>query len=749
MDQRINPLHVNQSRQNSTAHTNSGRNGQAVRQNAANVGNASSQAGRTAGSAPSDYGVAKTPASLHVGDVLRGEVTDLRNNEITLTLEDNTVLHAKIPNSASYSIGQSGSFRLSDIDGKTIYLENISIGYSENERTLINKALDGANLPATERNQATVKALMDNVLPINRESIQNLMQQAYDLQTEDMNTLAVMKRLMMEITADSVEQFSNYRNDNYQLLGRLQNFSQNLPALLGALAENGPADIVADFGKAMLAIGLSASDGTIQPQMTLADLPPDVRNDIVKMLADIPLTEDAIQQINNRTLSLQDSLTLLRDAALNGSLSVPEGESAETFAEQINQICQALEPASDSAPVLEENFVKNVLTLNQPEEMVSSAGEKNVMEETQTSENTEKPGQDTVTNAQASKEAAESPAHTEKGESRFAFAGRLLQSISENAKNTFSNTLETLKNAATPKEVVLSTPNPSLQTLTEAFEKFSRSQDLLSNYLSASERGELSNRLQDFPISQAMMMKIVSGEASTKEALTVIYNTIGLTDSEQTKELFQSEVFGKLFAKQLQSTWTITPEQLAKGNLSEFYSKIHSQMRQYQSLIQSSLSGSDSQQSNSFAHDIEENISFMKTLNETFSYFQLPLKLPSQDAHGDLYVYTQKERLRQNPEKSSVLLHLNMEHLGTVDIRLDRNRNDINAQFSLNDRDSVNLFRVNENMLKDALNMLGYSCQAKFQEKEQPSPTVDSFINTKVNTHATAEMKRFSFDIRA
>ena len=52
-------------------------------------------------------------------------------------------------------------------------------------------------------------------------------------------------------------------------------------------------------------------------------------------------------------------------------------------------------------------------------------------------------------------------------------------------------------------------------------------------------------------------------------------------------------------------------------------------------------------------------------------------------------------------------------------------------------------------MLKDALNAQGYSCLMQIQEKEQPSPTVDDFINTKVNTHATAEMKRFSFDIRA
>ena len=149
------------------------------------------------------------------------------------------------------------------------------------------------------------------------------------------------------------------------------------------------------------------------------------------------------------------------------------------------------------------------------------------------------------------------------------------------------------------------------------------------------------------------------------------------------------------------------------------------------------------------ARDMESNIAFMKTLSDAFSFFQLPIKLPSQDAHGDLYVYTQKERLRSHPEKASVLLHLDLEHLGQIDIRIDKNRMDIATDFSLNDQESVNLFKVNAEMLKSALSEQGYSCQMQFKQKEQPSPGVDDFINTKVNTHATAEMKRFSFDIRA
>ncbi len=717
MEQRVNPLQTNQRRQASEQNRN------AARQRTSNSVNSSAQNARTVGNT-SNYGVARPPSALHVGDVLRGEITDLRNNEISITLKDNTVLRAQIPDSASYSIGQTGSFRLTDISGGTIYLENISIGYNDTELALINKALEKANLPATERNQETVKALMDNLLPINRESIQNLMQQAYDYHTDDMNTLAVMNRLMMKMDTDSVAQFSNYRNDNYQLLERLQNFSSDIPSLLGALAENGPADAVAIFGKSLLSIGLSSSTGV--PSQTLADLPLQVQQDILKMLSGTPMTDEMATQLDNKTLSLQDTLTMLRDSALSGTIVLPEGSTTAALTSLINQINQILEPAASDLPLVTEDYVKNIVTANQEEELEP---------------------EETAKQPLAPEENAETES-APKSEGRFGFAGKFLQSISENAKN-LSETFSNLRNSASSAQSSGQISNPSIDILTQTFEKFARSQDLLNSFLPANERNILLNHLQDMPINRNMLLKIASGEASTKEVLTVINNTIGLADSEQISKLFQSEVFQKLFARNLQSSWTMTPEQLSQGNLSEFYTKMRGQMQQYHHLIESTLSGSDSQQLGSFAHDIESNLSFMKTLSQTFSYFQIPLKLPSQNAHGDLYVYSRKERLRQNPEKASVLLHLDMEHLGKIDIKLDKNKNDISTQFSLNDQESVKLFQVNADMLKSALNLQGYNCLMQVQEKEKPSPTVDDFINTKVNTHATTDMKRFSFDIRA
>ena len=127
----------------------------------------------------------------------------------------------------------------------------------------------------------------------------------------------------------------------------------------------------------------------------------------------------------------------------------------------------------------------------------------------------------------------------------------------------------------------------------------------------------------------------------------------------------------------------------------------------------------------------------------------MPLKLQNQDAHADLYVYTQKEKLKHNPENVHVLLHLSLEHIGDIDIYLDKNKNDINAKFSLEDLPSIDLIKTNSSILKDALGSQGYSCQVDVSQAGAGTSTVNEFVDAKINTSATADMKRFSFDIRA
>ena len=145
--------------------------------------------------------------------------------------------------------------------------------------------------------------------------------------------------------------------------------------------------------------------------------------------------------------------------------------------------------------------------------------------------------------------------------------------------------------------------------------------------------------------------------------------------------------------------------------------------------------------------NLKDNVQFMNTLNNIFAYVQLPLKLSNQNTHGELYVYTKKEKLRQNQDNISVLLHLDMAHLGPCDIYLNLTGTSITSKFYLEDSASIELIEQNISELTETLNKKGYSLSHEVLEREQRSPKIEDFISEDVQ--ASQGTKRFTFDVRA
>ena len=675
------------------------------------------------------FGVIRAATSLQLGDIIRGEISDLSGDEITITLENNTMIRGQISDSSMLSIGQKAAFRLDSLTPQGVLMEPVS-GYTENELTIINKALQEANLPLTEHNQAAVKALMDNMMPINRDAIQQLMQQAYDMKTNDMSTLALMNRLFMPITSDNIHQFSNYRQGTEQLATQLQQFSQNLPALLQALAENGSADTVARFGEQLLQITQSSMP-ELPPSLTVSVLSPEERAVLTELLSNTPLDEETFQALEQGTLSLRDAMIILRDSAINGTLLLPEGVNKETFAQELALLAQTLEPAADLSTADMSNSFQNILTL-QEEALLQNAAEN--------------PDAEVVEENAAQTVPEENAAQT--NESRG--LSRFLQTL----QDTVNQSLDTISKLRGGQDITGGTGQENtanvLRSLSDMFQTEMTNRDLTASILSPEARQELADLLSKLPVSSSLTRQVLSGEATTQEVLQIIKNVIPISDSEALKELFRSESFEQLFARGLQSGWSISPDKLMQeGEPDRFLGQLARQMNSLEQLIGSSLSGSDSEQFKQGAHDIQSNIQFMKELSETFTYLQLPLKLPNQTTNSELYVYTQKEKRRMNPEKMSVLLHLDLEHLGQLEIKLDKNHQEILANFKLEDDPSVDLLRANATLLQNNLAELGYQTNIQVTKQEGAPVSMDDFLNTRIKTHATEEMKRFSFDIRA
>lgn len=725
------------------AHAAGGRQTQPRQHQAAGRNSSASvQANSASAARTKDFGVIQSPGRLYEGDIIRGEVSDLCNNDITITLEDNTILRAKITGNPMLSIGQTAAFRLGGVSGGSILLEAIKNSFTETELTLINKALDEAGLPPTQHNQSAVKALMDNMLPINKESIQHLMQQSYDYKTNDMDTLAIMNRLMMDINADTVKQFSSYMNGTHQLLGQIQEFSKNIPALLNTLASGGASGTLSAFGERLLSIALYDNAGNTGslPDSTLSvsQLPAGQMQELMEILSETPLTEDVIAQLKDGSLSIHDALTLIRDAIISGTAKMPEGITQEGITDQLFLINMALGQGDGEETVMQqtENSIKNIPAADTPVTTETEPDSGNKADNS--------PGNTEITEEQANTAA-------DKAGSRFNFANKFFQTITETAKNSINNTLNFLQQTASTEQKQEQPPIQTvINTLADLYGRESRQSDSLGSFLKSAGRNELAGKFDSLPVSKSFINKVISGEATAKEVITVVKNIIPLAEPSAVQGILSSHVFENILGKFLQSSWTLTPDKLKKdGEVNTFYDKMKTQLKQFEGLIQTALSGEDSDNMGRSAHDMESNIEFMKTLSETFSYLQMPLKLQNQDAHADLYVYTQKEKLKHNPENVHVLLHLTLEHIGDIDIYLDKNKNDINAKFSLEDLQSIDLIKTNSDMLKSALNGQGYSCQVNVSQAGAGTSTVNEFVDAKINTSATADMKRFSFDIRA
>ena len=142
----------------------------------------------------------------------------------------------------------------------------------------------------------------------------------------------------------------------------------------------------------------------------------------------------------------------------------------------------------------------------------------------------------------------------------------------------------------------------------------------------------------------------------------------------------------------------------------------------------------------------------MNQMNHLFPYIQLPLMMSGNQAHGDLYVYTNKKNLARKDGNITALLHLDMENLGPMDvyITMQQSQNKVNTNFTLRDEESLDLIAEHIHILNERLEKRGYAMNANFQLKDEETPE-----DTNIMQEILAQNKNISvlsmtsFDMRA
>ncbi len=270
--------------------------------------------------------------------------------------------------------------------------------------------------------------------------------------------------------------------------------------------------------------------------------------------------------------------------------------------------------------------------------------------------------------------------------------------------------------------------------------------------LTAKQWHDLGNLLRELGVDEQTAAQVRGGGLPAKDVLALIRHILSGAGKQEMpsqvlERLFGGREFEGLLKAEMGRQWLIEPRDVADPHkVEQLYERIREQSARLHEAMQAA--GKADLPVAKSVQNLQNNVDFMNQMNHVFAYIQLPLKLAGNNAHGDLYVYTNKKNLASRDGNVSALLHLDMEHLGALDVYVAMQQNKVSTNFTLQDESALDLIEQHISLLDERLTKRGYALKAQFQikEEEQEGGIMQTILNQEKNISV---LSRTSFDMRA
>ena len=248
----------------------------------------------------------------------------------------------------------------------------------------------------------------------------------------------------------------------------------------------------------------------------------------------------------------------------------------------------------------------------------------------------------------------------------------------------------------------------------------------------------------------AQAAKLEIAQKALLKELADTFEKADLSDPAESaawKNVFSGKEYTKLLKDNMTSQWHLKPLEVEnKENIENLYQRLSNQAKGLTNAITQNL-GAESKLAQS-ANNLQNNLDFMNQLNQMFSYVQLPLQMTGQNVHGDLYVYRNKHKKISEDGSVSAALHLDMEHMGPVDVYVKLLNSKVTTNFYVADDSVIDLINDNIHILNERLAKRGYTMEATLKLHDDIDGQ-DLAVDEMLSVNKTPILSTNSFDARA
>ena len=239
----------------------------------------------------------------------------------------------------------------------------------------------------------------------------------------------------------------------------------------------------------------------------------------------------------------------------------------------------------------------------------------------------------------------------------------------------------------------------------------------------------------------------VSVTAQLKNIQKLLKQGLDTKDVHLLRMVLQDSKVTELPGKLILDSWSLRPEDVeSPEKVEQLYQKLGRQLKGFaDALGENGQSGSQAYQAVS---NLSQNVDFLQQINQTYAYIQLPLHL-RQGEHktGELFVYTNKKNLAKRDGQVSALLHLDMEHLGPLDVYVAMQDVKVSTKFYVQNDAVLDYLESNMDVLTQRLKKRGYDCNCETTLRTELQQTAQAMAPL-VKTERSVPIARYAFDVR-
>ena len=213
------------------------------------------------------------------------------------------------------------------------------------------------------------------------------------------------------------------------------------------------------------------------------------------------------------------------------------------------------------------------------------------------------------------------------------------------------------------------------------------------------------------------------------------------------RSILHNSKVAELPEKLLADRWSIKPEDVeSPEKVEELYQKLGKQLKGLSNLLEENGQRGSSAYQN--VTNLSQNVDFLQQINQTYAYIQLPLHL-RQGEHktGELFVYTNKKNLARKDGQVSALLHLDMEHLGPLDVYVALKDTKVSTKFYVQNDAILDYLEANMDVLTERLQKRGYDCKCETTLHTELQQTAQA-MTPLLKTEGSVPVAQYAFDVR-